>query len=430
MKTITSRILVTFFLIPILSFGQEHVNITFDTTTVKLSRTNKDQIVPVIVSIDSVAVESPERYELSIEVDNSTTLSTTEYDFKYKKIKLSELLKKEKLFITINKDTLPDRVRKVVLTIKIYKDGVIANLLNNGKDKTLSVLVSPSTPDLKGYEYLGYLGTNFDLVEGIQTKDLFFAANILNSPERTIKKNVGFYLSIYGNRAISRSDSTSVIRTSSAPIDTISDNVIRVIEQTGRALETQTTDNLGAYISPLFQWPFKKRENSNTRLYLAPSLEFVYRRTRLTTSPLNISRTDTISTSINPNEIEGRERRPRSTFGSSQTINEYSFNAGIGLFLAHENERISVRVHGSVGYASNYYGDLIGADRNPLKVTQCNDIFFSGRAWITESVSGVTLQAEVTNSLFQPRPFFVATLSKAFDFKDLGSFFSPITKRK
>lgn len=33
--------------------------------------------------------------------------------------------------------------------------------------------------------------------------------------------------------------------------------------------------------------------------------------------------------------------------------------------------------------------------------------FFAGRAWITEPKTGITLQAEITNTMDNPRPFLV-----------------------
>jgi hypothetical protein len=58
-----------------------------------------------------------------------------------------------------------------------------------------------------------------------------------------------------------------------------------------------------------------------------------------------------------------------------------------------------------------------------------DDIGFTGRAWITEPKSGLTLQAEIVNTLIYPRPYYVVTLSKALGFQNLGSIFAPITSR-
>jgi hypothetical protein len=48
---------------------------------------------------------------------------------------------------------------------------------------------------------------------------------------------------------------------------------------------------------------------------------------------------------------------------------------------------------------------------------------------ITEPKSGLTLQAEIVNTLIYPRPYYVVTLSKALGFQNLGSIFAPITSR-
>jgi hypothetical protein len=410
-----------------LCFGQNPVKISFDSLEISLTRMDKDQLYSIPLNVDLNALDSYEEYKLLVKANlNKSTLASQEYSIYFEKKEFKKLKSKEEIFIKINKDVLPDRARKIVLDLKFYKNGTEAKLNNEGDFRSITLNVLPANTKLIGYEYLGYVGTNFDLVEGIKAKDLFFAANILNVPERTKSKKVGFYLSLYGNRAFSQVDSSRVLRRR-VSIDSISDSSYQLVNETGRVLETSTTDNLGAYISPLFKWPFKQMEGSNLNLYYSPSLEFVYRRTRLTTSPFNRISIDTTIVEGSVQDILDRPMNP--DLSRSQIINEYSFNAGIvSLFLVHETNRISVRVHGSVGYSSNFFGDL-GNGRSSRKVVQQSDIFFSGRAWITESNSGITLQAEVTNSLFNPRPFFVATLSKAFDFKDLGKIFQPITSR-
>lgn len=75
-----------------------------------------------------------------------------------------------------------------------------------------------------------------------------------------------------------------------------------------------------------------------------------------------------------------------------------------------------------------------GLTKENLNGTTINDpnyfsegvIFFTGRAWITESVTGISIQAEITNTLKNPSAFFGVTLSKAINFKNLGRIFQPI----
>ncbi|WP_074408149.1 hypothetical protein [Aquimarina megaterium] len=421
------------FLFPITLLSQNVVNISFDTTAVKYSKANKDQIIPIKLKIDSIVVDTLDNYLISIEVDKAnSTLSNSEYDFFYRKTQLSKLNEEETTYLTLKKDTLPDRDRKIILDIKFYKNDTsrkIAEIANIGICKKLTITVAPLVePELKGYEYLAYIGTNFDLVDGIQAKDLFFAANIFSSPERTKKKKVGFYLSLYGNRAISQVDSSLILDRVIA-IDSLTENSFRVVREKRTVRSSQSTDNLGAYISPLIKLKCLNTPSSELKLYYSPSLEFVYRRTRGSIGDfVGTPKLDSITVTGNINDFPERIQRlpePRSF-----SLNEYSFNLGaVGLFLNLENKRISVRVHGSVGYASNYFASFDRGLDNPPSLRNESDVFFTGRAWITEPTSGITLQAEVTNSLINSRPFFVATLSKAIDFKNLGSIFSPITSR-
>lgn len=418
---------------PLLLFSQidkTSVNIEFDTIAAKYTKGGKDQIIPIKLKINQIKIDHPENYSLAVEVDQmNSTLSSGEYSFSYRKTLLSKLGQEEKLYLTINKDTLPDRERTIVLNVKCYENASGNEFPNIGTNKKMTITVEPSDqkPKSNGYEYLAYVGTNFDLVEGIQAKDLFFATNIYKSPEHTDKKKVGFYLSIYGNRAFSQIDSSGTINRI-VSIDSLTQDSYRVVRERRKIRNERSTDNLGAYISPLIKMNFLNSPSSDLKLYYSPSLEFVYRRTRSKIDYLGESSLDSITISGDINDFPGRvQNLPES---KSISYNEYSFNLGlVGLFLSLENERISVRVHGSVGYSSNYFADFDNGFGNSVALKHSSDVFFTGRAWITEPVSGLTLQAEVTNSLINPRPFFVATLSKAFDFKDLGSIFSPISSR-
>ncbi|KZS42404.1 hypothetical protein AWE51_02885 [Aquimarina aggregata] len=408
-------------------YNQEYVDISFDTISNSFRKQKTDQIKSISFRTDIKELKNQEDYKLIIQVDNDeTTLSSKDYEIYYKPTLASKLKEKEKIFIKIKKDTLSDRTRTIKLNIRLFKGDSIAKIPNIGDFESILINIKPIRI-VNGYEYLGYIGTNFDLVEGIQAKDLFFAANIFKSPEQTLKKKVGFYLSLYGNRALSQIDSSGILKRVVA-VEAVSDTSYQVINETRSIRRTRFSDNLGAYISPLWKITSKKSPNSTLNLYYSPSLEFIYRRTKTSISDFGSPKLDTIPKIGDINEETARPQNLPSP--RNDTFNEYSFNLGVlGIFLALENKQISVRVHGSVGYASNYFIDFEKSNSNSSILVQQSDLFFSGRAWITEPKSGVTLQAEVTNSAFNPRPFFVATLSKAFDFEKIGTIFTPLSSR-
>jgi hypothetical protein len=338
---------------------------------------------------------------------------------------------KNVIYLSIKKDSEPDRTRTVILKMRIRndRDAEVPENTNKGAFKQIIVNVSgikQPLDSLKSYNYLTYIETNFDLVDGAKAKNVFFATNVFLRPEA--KKNVGVYLSLYGNRTMSTTDSFSnVYRTRLVPYTTTSHYSIN---EKGSLLRTQVSDNIGAYISPVINLWGASSTSAPMQLYYTPSLEFIWRRTNTELTYNNYDKGGDTIIRTNPIWTETTTVDDK----TSVNINEFSFNIGlIGLMLVHENQSISVRVQTSVGWSSMY-----GPDDNSSKVISYNgnkswvttsDIFFAGRAWITEATTGLTLQAEITNTLKYPRPFYGVTLSKAINFKNLGKIFQPIVPK-
>lgn len=264
-----------------------------------------------------------------------------------------------------------------------------------------------------------YVGTNFDLVDGLQPNNIFYANNILKRPNRE-DNNIGFYFSLYGNRAITQTNSTS-IRLTRKVINL--DNESSQITTTRELLNTtRTVDNIGANFSTLFDL-WKGKEKKQTRLYYSTSFEFIHKRTRI-----GIEQTGNI---VNDTIVVNETINPTQNIANQFPVNNYSFNeynigiSPFGAFLLHENNKLSVRFHATVGYLANY---LVQFDKTGVQTSSelMHDIYFNGRAWVTEINTGITLQAEINHSLINSNPQIVVTLSKAINFNRIGSIFSPI----
>jgi len=406
--------------------SQDFYSFGFVTDTLTITKSNSKD---VLSSIDiDVRIPNEERYKnynyiVSV-ISNATTLSSDDYKIVDFSKKVSNTNKSENLYFLLKKDTLHDRERKIVLEIKIYDHGkeVTTNNLAKNQKITITIPIHQTHENLQSnYSYLSYVGTNFDLVDGIKAQNLFFATNILLAP-RINKNKVGFYLSLYGNRAMRDVDSTGTTRRS-YKLEKLTDSTYIDYTAQSKMTTNRVSDNIGAHISTLFRI-FKSKERNDLNLYFSPTLEFVWRRTNLIqkfSDPKNLE--STIVNDNIPGTIEFSDTAIRQ-------FNEYSFNAGLfGLFLSLENEDVSVRIQGSFGYSSNYY-PRTSINSMTMVTERSNDIFFAGRAWITEPKTGVTIQAEITNTKKNPRPFFGVTLSKAFNLKDLSGIFSPLTSRK
>ncbi|THV58165.1 hypothetical protein EZV76_12865 [Flagellimonas alvinocaridis] len=422
-----------------LQLHAQTLKVGFGTDKIDVTRTKKDVYVPLTLKMESpeTTKEVLEQYQVEIKVDESNTdILPSGYQLYFEKADLSSLGKGHEILLRITGDSIADRQRRLMLQIKVSpKDSSAQALTNTAEHQKLEILLNSYQEALDGYKYLAYVGTNFDLVEGIRAKDLFFATNVYDRPKAGDNGNVGFYLSLYGNRAFTQTDSSGTIRRE-VRFEALTDTTSQRITISDYYANKWVTDNIGAHISPLIKLGLFRSNHPDRKIdfYYAPSIEFVYRRTTLSFIDLERETRDTMAL-----DLSREEAILDYTGGKSTTINpppplytrvynEYAFNLGIlGVFLSLENEKISVRVHGSIGYASNY-DRVLEEGLRTSEIRQRSDIFFSGRAWVTDAKSGITLQAEVTNSAINPRPFFVATLSKAFNFKKIGEFFQPIVQ--
>lgn len=336
------------FILVINSYGQNEIKISFTNETTKLRFTNETQIKSISFKFENILdilktqihVDSLENYSVHIKLNaekSSLTKTDSIFEFNEEPIKFTNIKKVNEVFLKIHKDTISKDVRELTFDIKIYKKDSLIN--NGGNNKTYKIIIEPyKLKTIRGYEHLAYIGTNFDLVEGIEANNLFFATNVYIAPKRTVKKNVGFYLSLYGNRAFSQIDSTSVSYATKT-IEPESNDTYKEITTNNYLLTKRITDNIGVYVSPLFKTPFIKNANykSDLALYYSPSLEFVYRRTRVSIQDVGNIQRDTLSVDGIFNEIIKPVNQ--SNPNKSNEFNEYSFNLGvIGLFLAYENK--------------------------------------------------------------------------------------------
>jgi hypothetical protein len=417
------------------SIGQQtKYSVSFDSAK-NIQRSKNGSIVPLYLTVALGSFKDSSLYKIVITPDlKKSTLAATEYRLDYVEKPFNALdptdSSRNAVYLILAKDALPDRARKIVLNLEVKRgDKIEDSSRNAGKIKTLVINLDETKEDtsIKSYYYLAYIGTNFDLVDGVKAKDLFFAANVFLPP--TSRKSIGFYLSLYGNRTMTTTDSTPEIRRNTRMIS-LTDTTYRVYSKQMSLVRTSQSDNLGAYSSPLMPLWGMSDNNNQLKLYFTPSLEFVWRRTHLSSRFTDSKNLDSVT---EKGHIIG-------AFDYSDAYesdySEFVFNYGAGLMVIHESKDISVRVHATVGHSTTYTplstyltkGDLSG-NASSSSYGSIGDIYFTGRAWITEPVTGLTLQAEITNTKKYPRPFYGVTLSKALNFKNLANVFQPITAR-
>lgn len=413
--------------------AQQLIKLSFETDSLTISREKNSMSYPIVILMDSNKITSDELklYTLTASVNRKkTTLPNSAYTLKFNSITLDKMSSKYTFFITVKGDSISDRDRIVHLDLELRKNG---ELNSNFSTENIShkVLIG-GVKVLKAYDYLGYIGTNFDLIDGTKSNDIFFAINI-SSPPREDKSKFGFNLSLYGNRTLSSIDTSGIVSYISGYEPVGGDSVAFYRSELQRTI-ISVSDNIGAMFSPLFRLGSLSDSKRQTQIYYAPQFEFIWRRTLTTISNINSMVVDTTYRSNRP-LVRSR------TFPEVEKIpmNIYDIYLGLaGLSLIHENESISVRVQGSFGLNYSYKPE--GRVPNSSGIVSSTDIsYIKERNWftylrtfITEPKSGITFGAEVSNFIFitgRYNPYYNVTLSKAITLDTLGSFFQPITSR-
>jgi len=292
-------------------------------------------------------------------------------------------------------------------------------------------LIVGGTRTINNYNYLGYVGTNFDLVDGVKAQNLFFAVNLF-APPQLKGDGFGFNLTLYGNRSLTATDTSGRVNIPSKVVGLGGDSA-RYYREEALKTVSRVSDNLGATFSPLIRLGRMSDHDRKTQVLYAPQLEFIWRRTKVTTKYSDNILIDS-----------GRVIQGRPITGTIiltppneiVPINIYDFYLGaLGLVLNHENNFISVRLQGSIGVNYRYASDSkkYNSSNNLPSYTRSVNIQSYVRAWITEPTSGLTFGAEVSNTigkLDNYQPYYNVTLSKAFNLNALGAIFNPVISRK
>lgn len=388
---------------------------------------DEDVLKEITFKVKNADDDAYKDYKLEIEADGTTsTLPGCDYEIGFRKGSLRGLPETNKMYIKVKADSLEDRVRTLVLKIKVTdKSGTVLSNDKNGADEetyTITITVKPYSMPLSQYNYLAYLGTNFDLVDGIKAKNLFFATNVFLPRYR----DVGFTVSMYGNRTLTLSD-TSANTIFTSGIVGHGDSTVRYRSK-ATAANSFVSDNLGAHTSMLVPLGFLSEKRNQIQLYYSPSCEFVWRRITSSTTYSNLALYDS-SVVHNPIPDYSVMEMP---LQRTLNYNIYDIYFGfLGATVVHETDNISVRLQLTLAYSISY-APTTGTFVNLVNTTtyqKSEDLSFAGRVWITEPTTGLTLQAEVFNNSKRPRPYYGVTLSKAFNFKNLASIFQPISTR-
>jgi len=410
--------------------AQKTIKLSFEKSNDIVYRQETDVVFPISLKLDSVKIDkdSLSQYIVTIKPsDEKSTLAKSCYSLAFNSITLDKMSSSYTFYINLQKDTLGDINRQIYFLIEIKRKSQNADINISDSNKTLNLIVQ-GFKRLNNFRYLAYVGTNFDLVDGVKAQNLFFATNVFLPPQ-SIRERFGLNFSLYGNRTLSQTDTSGRVRYTSKIIGLGGDSA-RYFQEEALKTVNRVSDNLGVSFSPLVWLGKVSNPNRTMQLYYAPQLEFIWRRTKISTSYTN-------SVIVDSSLI--RQNRPITgvlTLTPPKTttpINIYDVYIGLaGFFLSHENEYISLRLQGSLGVNFSYMSSAQTINSIQSSFDRSFSFLGFGRAWITEPVSGITLGAEVSNTFGNRdryQPYFNVTLSKAIKLKSLGTIVEPVTAR-
>lgn len=414
----------------VVTFAQETIEISFADGRDTIRRTSTPITYDLVVKVDSVKINTDSLllYTLIIKViEEESTFPKTDYQLFFNTINLRELKSENHFFITLKGDSIVDRDRVLRFRLEVLKNDKKSGV-NVAQSNTTHEIIIQGFRTLNKYNYLGYIGTNFDLVDGVKTKDIFFAVNIFTPPQY-MREKFGFNLGLYGNRTLTLTDNATKIRYSRV-VGLSGDSVRNYTEEATKSV-SRVSDNLGATFSPLLCMGFLSDPESKAQLYYAPQVDFIWRRTQITTTYKDAKSIDSVDMATRP-QVSSLALQP-----SSETIpiNVYDVYLGwAGLLLNHENKFISMRLQGSFGNSFSYIAIHNNAVTSVIHQQYAREWnwFCYVRAWITEPSSGLTFGAEVSNTMFRSssyQPYFNVTLSKALNLNAIGALFQPVTSR-
>lgn len=414
-------------------FSQSSVHMIFTKEKDTVRRQQYELYHPVTIKLNSNTIkkDSLKYYTLTIKPnEEKSTIAKSSYVLHFASVALDKINNEYTFFIAIKKDNSYDRDRQLYLNLEFKKE-LETQLINKADTNQTAIINIQGIRSVNDYNYLGYVGTNFDLVDGVQAKNLFYAINLISTPQ--IKGDgFGFNLTLYGNRTLTRTDTLGNENYLSKIVGLGGDSA-RYYYDTAFKTVNRVSDNVGITFSPIFSLGNLSKPEKKTQLFYAPQFEFIWRRTKTTTNYSNVRSGDTSQIRYN-RPISGTimVNQPVSTVVPN---NEYDIYLGIaGLMLKHENNLISIRMQGSLGININYFPNPTAKSlrNNSIPSFEKKTRWFCYiRTWITEPTSGITFGAEVSNYFGKKHtnPIYNVTLSKAISLNALGALFTSVAPK-
>ena len=319
--------------------------------------------------------------------------------------------------VAFNRDNNNDRKLSFEITVKDPEGNVFK--LPEKVNSTLDVQIrSHRDFEKTDNEYWVFVGTNFDLLDGVKARDLYFRGSFLVPLNNSNPKKSQFYITFEKNRFFSERDSLSRIRlTDVLPMMNKPDSM-RLVQGYYNTFRETVTENIGFSLSHIAN--FKAKPEGQYNFYFMSGIYIDYQ-TRTSKYTNHSIQADT--TTIRKDT--GYHFTPLASQSKSQSWNT---NFYVGAMYIHSGTSVNLKTFLQVGVNFNNFPSFsrISGLNQSTEYTQ-NKAFYTRfhlDATLLES-PGLSFGAEVylRKGLM---PLFNFTAAKVFDLRQLKTLFSKL----
>lgn len=393
------------------------------TETIIVPKQKKDQKYHIAIKND---------YEKSKIADSNVFISKNEFEISQDSLKTDSFSTN----ILIRRDSIHEHY--VYLKLVVYDSlGNRTGLCDTCHEKEILVeTYKPYDSTNIDHEFWLFIGTNLDLVDGIQAQDLYFRADYLSK----IKKDQWFFISLGKNRYFDFSDTVYKVSYNSVTYPPINDS-LKYVSGHFNGLRVSKTENLFLNLKYLYQF---SHANLNSRLFLETGVDLQY--LTVTRSWSGITKTDSSFKNVPapPVNMPGYFPYPLTTFNSIIT-KSWNYNFSAGLMHIFNQDELNFKTQLIFGLNYTQYPKTTSFTSSNLELDQyTHNVAFFTRFRIDATVlnPGVSLGFEIYTTVQKStdpyleyingdkkiaKPLFNISLTKVLDVKHIKNLLGGVT---
>ncbi len=274
------------------------------------------------------------------------------------------------------------------------------------------------------------LGSNFDLIDGLQSNNLFSGIFVHKKDIRSLNKkskNIGFFAGVYESKAISiiGNDEIGIREYYTKNSQTLVNPKVKPGEYGGfrdsaRIKSSQVVRNLGLFLSPQLRLTNGSANKDGLHLFVSLWIELQWQRVQLDKEYTGLTRIDTFSIPKSSLYKYTLDIGNQTNSISTNTVDLRSHYYGIGLPILFKEGKTNVFINPVIGFSNQPKSTLDLNTFSELQSTRNWGWFYAFQFRLNEETYGLSLTGEVRGlTITNSPPIISLALSKKFDLSRL-----------